>query len=70
VEIIPDAGITAGNVFTYAEAGFGTDSRGLKDDWGPEMICPDIREVLTFRPAVRVKFGWDFLSALRRAQWH
>ena len=35
-EIIPDAGLTAGNVFTYAEAGFLVRiGRGLKADWGP-----------------------------------
>jgi lipid A 3-O-deacylase len=41
LEFIPDAGITAGNVFTYGELGgivrFG---RGLKANWGPELIRP------------------------------
>jgi lipid A 3-O-deacylase len=40
-EIIPDAGITAGNVFTFAEVGFLIRwGRSLKADWGPEMIRP------------------------------
>jgi lipid A 3-O-deacylase len=41
LEFIPNAGITAGNVFTYGELGgivrFG---RGLKASWGPELIRP------------------------------
>jgi lipid A 3-O-deacylase len=40
-EFIPEVGGTAGNVFTYAEVGglfrFG---RGLKANWGPELIRP------------------------------
>jgi lipid A 3-O-deacylase len=61
-EIIPDAGITAGNVFTYAEAGFlARIGRGLKDDWGPEMIRPGYSGSSYFSgQRSGVKFGWDF----------
>jgi lipid A 3-O-deacylase len=61
-EIIPDAGVTAGNVFTYAEAGFLVRlGRGLKADWGPEMIRPGYSGSSYFSgERAGVKFGWDF----------
>jgi lipid A 3-O-deacylase len=61
-EIIPDAGLTAGNVFTYAEAGFLVRiGRGLKADWGPEMIRPGYSGSPYFSgERAGVKFGWDF----------
>jgi len=40
-ELIPDVGVTAGNVFTYAEiGGLFRVGRGLKANWGPDMIRP------------------------------
>ena len=61
-EIIPDAGITAGNVFTFAEAGFLVRwGRGLKADWGPEMILPGYSGTSYFSgDRAGVRFGWDF----------
>jgi lipid A 3-O-deacylase len=61
-EIIPDAGVTAGNVFTYAEAGFLVRiGRGLKADWGPELIRPGYSGSSYFSgERAGVKFGWDF----------
>ena len=61
-EIIPDAGLTAGNVFTYAEAGFLVRiGRGLKADWGPELIRPGYSGSSYFLgERAGVKFGWDF----------
>ena len=60
-EIIPDAGITAGNVFTFAEAGFLVRwGRGLKADWGPEMIRPGYSGTSYFSgDRAGVKVGWD-----------
>src|ERR1700730_6222539 len=61
-EIIPDAGITAGNVFTFAESGILVRwGRGLKADWGPEMIRPGYSGTSYFSgDRAGVKFGWDF----------
>jgi lipid A 3-O-deacylase len=61
-EIIPDAGITAGNVFTFAEAGFLVRwGRGLKADWGPEMILPGYSGTSYFSgQRAGVRLGWDF----------
>jgi hypothetical protein len=61
-EIIPDVGITAGNVFTFAEAGFLVRwGRGLKADWGPEMIRPGYSGTSYFSgERAGVKVGWDF----------
>jgi lipid A 3-O-deacylase len=60
-EIIPEAGITAGNVFTFAEAGFLVRwGRGLKADWGPEMIRPGYSGTSYFSgDRAGVKFGWN-----------
>jgi lipid A 3-O-deacylase len=60
-EIIPDAGITAGNVFTFAETGFLVRwGRGLKADWGPEMIRPGYSGTSYFSgDRAGVKVGWD-----------
>ena len=61
-EIIPDAGGTAGNVFTYAEAGILVRwGRGLKADWGPEMVRPGYSGTSYFSAErAGVKLGWDF----------
>jgi lipid A 3-O-deacylase len=60
-EILPGAGITAGNVFTFAEAGFLVRwGRGLKADWGPQMIRPGNSGTSYFSGGrAGVKFGWD-----------
>jgi hypothetical protein len=40
-EFIPDAGVTAGNVLTYGElSGLFRIGRGLRANWGPELIRP------------------------------
>ncbi len=61
-EMIPDAGITAGNVFTYAEAGILVRwGRGLKANWGPEMIRPGYSGTSYFSgDRAGVNYGWDF----------
>ncbi|MBV8377387.1 MAG: lipid A deacylase LpxR family protein [Verrucomicrobia bacterium] len=72
-EIIPDAGGTAGNVLTYAEAGFLVRwGRGLKADWGPEMVRPGYSGTSYFSgDRAGVKFGWDFfLGSQGRAVAH
>jgi lipid A 3-O-deacylase len=73
-EIIPDAGLTAGNVFTYAEAGFLVRiGRGLKADWGPEMIRPGYSGSSYFSgERAGVKFGWDFFfgTQARAVAWN
>jgi lipid A 3-O-deacylase len=60
-EIIPDAGITAGNVFTFAETGALVRwGRGLKADWGPAMILPRYTGTSSFSASRGgVRFGWD-----------
>ena len=60
-EILPGAGIAAGNVFTFAEVGFLVRwGRGLKADWGPQMIRPGNSGTSYFSPGrAGVKFGWD-----------
>lgn len=60
-EIIPDAGITAGNVFTFAETGALVRwGRGLKAGWGPQTILPRYSGTSSFSPARGgIKFGWD-----------
>jgi lipid A 3-O-deacylase len=60
-EIIPDAGVTAGNVFTFAEAGALIRwGRGLKAGWGPEMIRPGFSGTSYFSgDKAGVGFGWD-----------
>jgi lipid A 3-O-deacylase len=41
IEVIPEAGLTVGNVFTYASVGgMVRVGRGLKANWGPSMIRP------------------------------
>src|SRR3984957_8290330 len=73
-EIIPDAGITAGNVFDYAEAGFLLRwGRGLKADWGPEMVRPGYSGTSYFSgDRVGAKFGWDlfFGTQARAVAWN
>ena len=69
-EILPDAGITAGNVFTFGEAGFLLRfGRGLKADWGPAMIQPGYSGTSYFSgERAGVKFGWDlFFGTQARA---
>jgi len=73
-EILPDAGITAGNVFDYAEAGFLVRwGRGLKADWGPEMVRPGYSGTSYFSgDRVGAKFGWDlfFGTQARAVAWN
>jgi lipid A 3-O-deacylase len=73
-EIIPDAGVTAGNVFTYAEAGFLVRlGRGLKADWGPEMVRPGYSGSSYFSGnRAGVKFGWDVFAGTqaRAVAWN
>jgi lipid A 3-O-deacylase len=73
-EIIPDAGATAGNVFTYAEAGFLVRlGRGLKADWGPEMVRPGYSGSSYFSgERAGVRFGWDFYvgAQARAVAWN
>lgn len=66
-EIIPDAGITAGNVFTFAEAGFLLRwGRGLKADWGPDMICPGYSGTSYFcRGRADVNVGWNLFFGMQ-----
>jgi len=61
-EIIPETGITAGNVFTFADAGSLVRwGRGLNADWGPERILPGYSGTSYFAPErAELKFGWDF----------
>ena len=61
-EIIPDAGGTAGNVLTYAQAGILVRwGRGLKADWGPAMVRPGYSGTSYFSgDRTGVKLGWDF----------
>jgi lipid A 3-O-deacylase len=73
-EILPDAGITAGNVFDYAEAGFLVRwGRGLKADWGPEMVRPGYSGTSYFSgDRAGAKFGWDlfFGTQARAVAWN
>jgi lipid A 3-O-deacylase len=73
-EIIPDGGITGGNVFTYAEAGFlARIGSGLKADWGPEMIRPGYSGTSYFSGnRAGVRFGWDFFvgTQARAVAWN
>lgn len=63
-EIIPETGIAAGNVFTFAEVGSLIRwGRGLTADWGPEMILPGYSGTSYFAPErAGVRFGWDFFA--------
>ena len=60
-EILPSVGITAGNVFTFAEVGFLVRwGRGLKADWGPQMIRPGNSGTSYFSGGrAGLKCGWD-----------
>jgi lipid A 3-O-deacylase len=73
-EIIPDAGIAVGNVFDYAEAGFLVRwGRGLKADWGPEMVRPGYSGTSYFSgDRAGPKFGWDlfFGTQARAVAWN
>lgn len=73
-EFLPEAGITAGNVFTFAEAGFVVRwGRGLKADWGPEMISPGYSGTSYFSSArAPAKLGWDlfFGTQARAVAWN
>jgi hypothetical protein len=69
-EILPGAGITAGNVFTYAGVGFLVRwGRGLKADWGPQMIRPGNSGTSYFSGGrAGLKCGWDvFVGTQGRA---
>jgi lipid A 3-O-deacylase len=73
-EIIPDAGISAGNVFTYAEAGFLVRwGRNLKANWGPEMIRPGYSGTSYFSgERAGSGIGWDlfFGTQGRAVAWN
>jgi lipid A 3-O-deacylase len=50
-ELIPDLGITVGNVFTYGEiGGVWRLGRNLKADWGPPLIRPALSGTGYFAP--------------------
>jgi lipid A 3-O-deacylase len=62
VDVIPDVGVTAGNVFTYAEAGgivrFG---QNLNADYGPARIKPAMSGTTWFDPSqLQGPVGWYF----------
>jgi lipid A 3-O-deacylase len=61
-ELIPDAGVTAGNVFDFAECGLlARWGRGLKSNWGPEFIHPGHSGTSYFAEnRVGFNVGWDF----------
>ena len=66
-EIIPEAGIAAGNVFAFAEAGSLVRwGRGLNADWGPEMILPGYSGTSYFASdRAGVRFGWNFFLGIQ-----
>jgi lipid A 3-O-deacylase len=62
VDVIPDVGVTAGNVYTYAETGaivrFG---QNLNADYGPARIKPAMSGGTWFDPSqLQGPFGWYF----------
>lgn len=58
IEFIPDAGVSVGNVFDYAEAGgLLRWGRGLKANWGPNFIRPGYSGTSYFSPE---RGGTDF----------
>ncbi|HEX3443182.1 MAG TPA: lipid A deacylase LpxR family protein [Chthoniobacterales bacterium] len=60
-EFIPDAGVTAGNVLTYGElGGLFRIGRGLKANWGPELIRPGYSGTGYFEAARAKKVGLGF----------
>jgi lipid A 3-O-deacylase len=61
-ELIPDAGITVGNVYDFAEIGLlARWGCGLKANWGPEFIHPGYSGTSYFSGDLAgVKVGWDF----------
>jgi len=61
-DVIPDVGVTAGNVFTYAETGaivrFG---QNLNADYGPARIKPALSGTTWFDPSqLQGPIGWYF----------
>jgi lipid A 3-O-deacylase len=61
-ELIPDVGVTVGNIYDYAN--FGTLFRwgkGLLANWGPNMVLPSYSGTSYFAPEkVQTLFGYDF----------
>jgi lipid A 3-O-deacylase len=66
-EVIPEVGATAGNVFTYAEAGaLARVGRGLKADWGPDMLRPGLTGTSYFSAErAGVNWGYDVYGGLQ-----
>lgn len=59
-ELIPEVGATVGNVLTYAEVGgLARLGRGLKADWGPDMVRPGYSGTSYFS-AERANVNWGF----------
>jgi len=67
-EFIPGIGITAGNVLTYAAVdGLLRVGRGLKANWGPELIRPGYSGTGYFEAgkAKNVSFGFDVFAGVQ-----
>jgi lipid A 3-O-deacylase len=67
-EFIPGIGITAGNVLTYGEVdGICRFGRGLKANWGPELIRPAYSGTGYFETerAKNVCFGFDVFAGVQ-----
>ena len=59
-EIIPNAGVTLGNVMTYAESGgLIRWGRGLKSNWGPNLVHPGYSGTSYFA-AKRAGTDWGY----------
>ena len=66
-ELIPDAGITVGNLFDFAEIGaLARWGRGLKASWGPEFIHPGYSGTSYFAESrLKEKFGFAFFLGVQ-----
>ena len=62
VDVVPDVGVTAGNVFTYAEAGgIVRIGQNLNADYGPARIKPALSGTTWFDPSqLQGPIGWYF----------
>ncbi|HXW26643.1 MAG TPA: lipid A deacylase LpxR family protein [Xanthobacteraceae bacterium] len=62
VDVIPDVGVTAGNVFTYAETGaIVRIGQNLNADYGPARIKPAVSGTTWFDPSqLQGPLGWYF----------
>jgi hypothetical protein len=65
IDFIPSAGVTLGNVFTYASAGgmirFG---RSLSSTWGPTRVRPSYSGASFFTPTDTGDFGFAFFAGV------